>query len=126
MIGPLAEHADGFRAELLSHGYRRDGVARQFQLMADVSGWLSASGAEPSELASAALVDELFQARRAEGCKSLLSRWALTPLIAYLASLDEVPATLVVTGSPNEVLIEKYLPYPANVSGQQQQDRRYS
>jgi hypothetical protein len=115
--GPLAEHADGFRAELLSQGYTRDAVSCQLRLMAGVSGWLSVSGMEPSELASTALMDEFLKARRAEGCKRLLSRRAMMPLIAYLARVNVAPAALVVTGSPTDVLIEEYRRYLVDERG---------
>jgi integrase/recombinase XerD len=111
MIGPLADYADGFRAQLSSNGYRQDGIARQLQLMADLSSRLAARGAKPSELASDAFVDELLGARRAAGFEVLVSRRALTALLAYLVDAELVPTIAAMASSPNEVLIEKYRLY---------------
>ncbi len=108
VTGPLAEHADGYRAELAVMGYVRESAACQLQLMADVSSWLAASGLGASELLSVARTDEFLQARRAGGCKMFVSRLALAPLVRYLVSLGLVPAASSVTGSPTDVLVGKY------------------
>lgn len=108
MTSPLAEHADGFRAELAARGYVQGAAACQLQLMADLSGWLAARGLGPSELARTVRVDEFLQARRVEGHRTLLSRRALTPLIAYLTRQGVVPAASLAIGSPTEALLEEY------------------
>jgi integrase/recombinase XerD len=108
VTGPLAEHADGYRAELAVMGYVRESAACQFQLMADVSSWLAACGLGASELLCVARTDEFLQARRAGGCKMFVSRLALRPLVGYLVSQGVVPAGSSVTGSPTDVLVEKY------------------
>lgn len=106
--GPLAEHADGYRAELAVMGYVRESAACQLQLMADVSSWLAANGLGASELLSVARTDEFLNARRAGGGKMFVSRLALAPLVGYMVSLGMVPAASSVTGSPTDVLVEKY------------------
>ncbi len=42
VIGPLAEHADGFRAELARLGYTPLSAASQLRLAAHLSRWLAA------------------------------------------------------------------------------------
>jgi integrase/recombinase XerD len=107
VTGPLAEHADGYRAELAVMGYVPASAACQLQLMADVSSWLAASGLGASELLSVARTDAFLQARRAGGCKMFVSRLALAPLVRYMVGLGVVPAASML-GSPTDVLVEKY------------------
>ena len=42
--GPLAAHADGFRAELGDRGYTPGSAALQLQMAAQLSLWMQASG----------------------------------------------------------------------------------
>src|SRR5258708_27185367 len=106
VTGPLAEYAEGFRAELAAQGYVRDAAARQLQLMAGLSGWLADTGVAVEDLVSAARAEEVLRARRAGGYRILLSRRALTPLLGYLRRQGGVPVQPERACPPGEVLVE--------------------
>ncbi len=111
VTGPLAEYAEGFRAELAAQGYVRDAAARQLQLMAGLSGWLADTGVAVEDLVSAARAEEFLRARRAGGYRILLSRRALTPLIGYLRRQGVVPVQPERACTPVEMLVEDYRRY---------------
>src|SRR5258708_9414700 len=53
VTGPLAEYAEGFRAELAAHGYVRDAAARHLQLRAGLSAWPADTGGAANGLVAA-------------------------------------------------------------------------
>jgi integrase/recombinase XerD len=109
--GPLAAYAEGFRQELLDHGYAWGSAAHQVHLMAHVSRWLEACGLGASDL-TPGVVEWFLDARRAEGYARWLSARGMAPLLAYLRGLG-----VVATGRPAaplaavEVLVERYVQY---------------
>jgi integrase/recombinase XerD len=82
--GPLAAHADGFRAELAARGYTPGSAALQLQLAAQLSRWMQARGLEVDGL-TAGRVRDFFAQRRARGLKWQVSPQALSWLTGYLA-----------------------------------------
>lgn len=117
VTGPLAEYADGFRADLGAQGYVRDAVTRQMGLMSDLSDWLAVTNVGVGELVVAARVDEFLGARQAEGYRILLSRRALMPLVDYLSRRGAVTIVAPVIDSPSEALVEDYRRYLMNERG---------
>jgi site-specific recombinase XerD len=104
--GPLSGYVDDFCDELAGQGFTPDTASLHLRLMADLSGWLAAEGLEGSDLTEAR-VDEFFQARRARGCRVLVSRRSLVPLMVYLSGLGVAPPLASVATS-DEVLVVAY------------------
>jgi integrase/recombinase XerD len=81
--GPLAEHAEGFRAMLAGRGYAPSSAAGQLQVMAHLSRWLAQQGRPAGDLAPA-MVGRFLLARRAAGYRRWLSARGIAPLLEYL------------------------------------------
>jgi site-specific recombinase XerD len=81
--GPLAQHAEGFRAMLAGRGYAPSSAAGQLQVMAHLSRWLTQEGRPADELAPAA-VERFLRARKAAGYRRWLSVRGVAPLLGYL------------------------------------------
>ena len=81
--GPLAEHAEGFRAMLAWRGYAPSSAAGQLQVMAHLSRWLGQQDRPAGDLAPA-MVDRFLLARRAAGYRRWLSARGIAPLLEYL------------------------------------------
>ena len=81
--GPLAEHAEGFRAMLAWRGYAPSSAAGQLQVMAHLSRWLAQQDRPAGDLAPA-MVDRFLLARRAAGYRRWLSARGIAPLLEYL------------------------------------------
>jgi hypothetical protein len=64
--GPLAEYAEGFRAELGRLGYTPLTAAAHMRLVAHLSRWLTGKGLDVSALTSST-VEAYFAERRAAG-----------------------------------------------------------
>src|SRR5260370_9295655 len=62
VTGPLAEYAEGFRAELAAQGYVRDAAARLLHLMAGLSGLIATTGVDEADLLSTAPAEEFLRA----------------------------------------------------------------
>ena len=96
--GPLAVHADGFRAWLDEQWYAPLTAVGQLRLMAHVSRWLALQ-----ELDCSALTDEVsaefLRARRQAGYRNLVSPRALVPLMGYLRSIGAAPEPGLVVSS---------------------------
>lgn len=88
--GPLAAHAEDFRAALFGRGYTWGSAAHQIHLMAHVSRWLEAAGLGPGDL-TAVCVERFVRDRRAEGYVHLISVRAMAPMLEYLRGLGIVP-----------------------------------
>jgi len=94
VTGPLAPHAEGFRARLAERGYAPSSAAAQLHLMAHLSRWLADEGLTAGDLAPAVL-DRFLAARKSAGYRRLLSARAAGPLTEYLAGAGAiVPAAL--------------------------------
>jgi site-specific recombinase XerD len=105
--GPLAEHVDGFCAELAVQGYTRDSASIQLQLMAHVSRWLEAEGFVAEDL-SPTRCGEFLRARRAAGYRDLLSPRALVPLTGFLATAGVVSSLAGACGPAESDLLRNY------------------
>jgi site-specific recombinase XerD len=109
--GVLAEHADGFRAELLADGYTEGSAARLVHLMAHLSRWMEAVGVGVVGLTPPVL-DRFMAVRRAAGYVGWLTPQALVPLMTYLHGIgvvasDDAPRE----PSELEVLLGRYDAY---------------
>jgi site-specific recombinase XerD len=83
LSGPLAEHAEGFRAMLADRGYAPSSAAGQLQVMAHLSRWLAQENRRADDLDQSA-VDRFLAARKAAGYRRWLSPRAVAPLLEYL------------------------------------------
>jgi hypothetical protein len=90
VTGPLAEYADGFRAELARLGYTPLSAACQMRLMAHLSRWMTAEGLGTRVLDMPA-TERYFAARRSAGYANERTVEALGPLLGYLRGLGAVP-----------------------------------
>jgi len=113
VVGPLAAHADGFRAELAGLGYRPGSAENQVLVMARVSRWLASEGLGASDL-SAAVVEEVLAAWRAAakpGARVPTAR-TLALLLGHLRAEGVLAAdVVVVAGSPLTDLLAGYRSY---------------
>lgn len=91
VTGPLAEYADGFRAELARLGYTPLTAAGQLRLMARLSRWMGAEGLDAQAL-EMPVAQRYFEARRSAGYVNERTVTALGPLLGYLRELGAVPA----------------------------------
>jgi integrase/recombinase XerD len=81
--GPLAEHAEGFRAMLAGRGYAPSSAAGLLQVMAHLSRWLGQEDRRADDLDQPA-VDRFLAARKAAGYRRWLSARGIAPLLEYL------------------------------------------
>ena len=86
VTGPLAEYADGFRAELFRLGYTPLTAACQIRLTAHLSRWLTAECLAAQDLDMPA-AERYFAARRLAGYANERTTEALGPLLGYLRRL---------------------------------------
>lgn len=111
VAGQLEPFAAGFGAELLRRGYARQPAAQQLRLMAHVSRWMAAEGAQVAGL-NVVTVEAFIASRRAAGYSNHLTSDALRPLLGYLRGLgvlaeEEVLAPAGVV----EIALERYRRY---------------
>src|SRR5712692_602362 len=97
VTGPLAQYADGFRAELARLGYTPLTAASQLRLVAHRSRWPVTGGLDASALTEPE-VKAYFAGRRPEGYANERSVAALGPLLGYLRGLGVAP--VAVAASP--------------------------
>ena len=97
VTGPLAEYADGFRAELFRLGYTPLTAACQIRLTAHLSCWLTAEGLAAQDLDMPA-AERYFAARCLAGYANERTTEALGPLLGYLRGLGAAPATAMLRG----------------------------
>jgi integrase/recombinase XerD len=81
--GPLAQHAEGFRAMLAGRGYAPSSAAGQLQMMAHLSCWLAQQDRSAGDL-TPATVELFLAARKAAGYRRWLSARGIAPLLEYL------------------------------------------
>src|SRR5437868_5639471 len=74
--GPLAQHAEGFRAMLAGHGYASSSAAGQLQVMAHLSRWLAEQGRSACDVTPTA-VEQFLLARKGAGYRRWLSARAV-------------------------------------------------
>jgi integrase/recombinase XerD len=114
--GPLAEHAEGFRAMLAGRGYAPSSAAGLLQVMAHLSRWLaqqdrSAGGVAP------ATVERFLVVRKAAGYRRWSSARGIAPLLEYLEAAGlavsvtppEAPGSDVIAGYREYLVAERGL-----------------
>lgn len=110
ITGPLARFADGFAAELLHQGYRRNAAADQLRLVAHLSRWLAGRHLSAKDLALPVRA-RFLAVRRSQGYVLWLSPKALAPFMGYLRRLGLAPTEPAATPSPVERLLERFQNY---------------
>jgi integrase/recombinase XerD len=90
--GPLEQHAEGFRVELLRLGYTPLSAVVHMRLMARLSSWLAEQGLEASALTTPT-VEAFFTERRAANYHNSRTARAVQPLVGYLQRLGAAPPT---------------------------------
>jgi len=90
VVGPLAEYAAGFAAELERQGYVPRVVELQGMLVGELSVWLGREGLDASGL-NVAVAERFMVARRDAGCVRHVSTKSLVPLLGYLRGLGVTP-----------------------------------
>ena len=90
VTGPLAPHADGFRAALAGLGHSTWSQTFHLHLMAHASRWLGEHGLEASGLTSANAA-EFLQDRRASGRARFRGMQGLAPLLGFLRDAGAIP-----------------------------------
>jgi hypothetical protein len=112
VTGPLAEYADGFRAELFRLGYTPLTAACQLRLAAHLSRWMTAGGLAAQDLDMPA-AERYFAARRLAGYANERTTGALGPLLGYLRRLRAAPLPPAETS----LLLDRFAAYLASERG---------
>jgi integrase/recombinase XerD len=111
VCGPLAEHAEGFRAMLAERGYAPSSAAGQLQLMAHLSCWLAGHGRSAGDVTPEA-VEQFLLARKSAGYRRWLSRRAVVPLLEYLEGAGlAVPAAALGPLAPDSAVLAGFREY---------------
>jgi site-specific recombinase XerD len=105
--GPLAPHAEGFYAELMTLGYTPLSAIMQLRLLAHLSRWLARHRLGLIELTQERM-DQFLRARKRVGYTAWLSRRALAPLLAYLRGVGVAPQQPPMTPNAVEKLVAHY------------------
>ena len=109
--GPLAQHAEGFRAMLAGCGYAPSPAGGQLQVMAHLSRWLAQQGRPAGDVTPAA-VEQFLQARKGAGYRRWLSRHAVAPLLECLDAAGLIlPAVSPGPLSPDSAVLAGYRDY---------------
>jgi site-specific recombinase XerD len=109
--GPLAQHAEGFRAMLARRGYAPSSAAGQLQLMAHLSHWLAEHDRSAVYMTPAA-VEQFLLARKGAGYRRWLSRRAVAPLLEYLEGAGlAVPAPAPEPLAPGSAVLAGFREY---------------
>ena len=109
VAGPLAAHAEAFRAELARLGSTPGSAENQMLMMARVSRWLAGEGLAPCDL-STVRVEQMLAAWRAEaapGARVPTAR-TLVALLDHLRSEEVLAVELPVPSSPLDDLLADY------------------
>lgn len=109
---PLAQYADGFRAELARLGYTPLTAAGQLRLMAHLSRWLAAESLDAPAL-TMPVVERYFAGRRSAGYANERTVAAAGPVLGYLRGLGAAPATAVSPATATGQLLARYAGYLA-------------
>jgi site-specific recombinase XerD len=116
VTGPLAQYADGFRAELARLGYTPLTAAGQLRLMAHLSRWLDAEGLDAQAL-EMPVAERYFGVRRSAGYVNERTVAALGPLLDYLRELGAAPAPAAGPVTETGQLLDRYAGYLAAERG---------
>jgi integrase/recombinase XerD len=116
VTGPLAEYADGFRAELARLGYTPLTAAGQLRLMAHLSRWMNAEGLDAQAL-EMPVAERYFEERCAAGYANERTVVALGPLLGYLRGLGAAPAPAAGPVTEAGQLLDRYAAYLAAERG---------
>jgi integrase/recombinase XerD len=116
VTGPLAEYADGFRAELARLGHTPLTAACQLRLMAHLSRWMTAEGLDARVLEMPA-VERYFEARRSAGYANERTVEALGPMLGYLRALGAAPLPSAAPATETSQLLNRYAGYLAAERG---------
>src|SRR6266516_4796097 len=117
VTGPLAEYADGFRAELARLGYTPLTTASQLRLVAHLSRWLAAEGLGAPTL-TVPVAERYFAGRRSAGYANERTVAALGPLLGYLRGLGAAPAAVAASpATATGQLLARYAGYLATERG---------
>jgi site-specific recombinase XerD len=105
------------RAELAARGYAPHSITAHAQLMAHLSGWLTATG-RGVEALTGEVVREYALARREAGYQNRTTERAVAPLLEYLRGLRAAPPPAVpVPSTPAEVVAGEFCDYLASERG---------
>lgn len=116
VTGPLAEYADGFRAELFRLGYTPLTAACQIRLAAHLSRWMTAEGVSTRDL-DMPTVERYFAARRQAGYANERTTEALGPLLGYLRRLGAAPPPPAEPVTETSLLLGRFAAYLASERG---------
>jgi len=109
--GPLAEHVEGFEAELGRLGFASASVVNQLRLVAHLSRWLDAQRLDVEDLTVERV--ETFTSERRASHTALFSRRALRPLLGWLAAAGVITAEVAAPLRPADPAVlgrfEEYL-----------------
>ena len=105
--GPLAEFVPVFRERLRAAGYRRDSVADQVRLVADLSRWLTSEGVPIGKLGPAERA-AFIAWRQSSGRRCLRSVKALVPFLEHLRAVGAVGPDRVQPPAADERLLEEF------------------
>src|SRR5208282_4667159 len=116
VTGPLAEYADGFRAELFRLGYTPLAAAVQLRLTAHLSRWMTAEclGAQDLDMPAA---ERYFAARRSAGYANERTIEALGPLLGYLRGLGVIPLPPEEPVTETSRLLDRFAAYLVSERG---------
>jgi len=117
VAGPLAPHADEFRAVLAARGFSPWSQMFYLHLLADVSRWLDRHGLDASGLTDAN-ASAFLQDRRSRGRARFRSMQGLAPLLSFLRDAGAAPPPAV-TGPDGEagILVAEFAGYLAGERG---------
>jgi len=90
LVGPLADHAVGFREALAEWGYSDRSIRAHCELFADLCRWLDEQRVLLAELTFERVV-EFLESRRRRGKLGGLSAFAIAPALSYLRGLGVLP-----------------------------------
>jgi integrase/recombinase XerD len=107
--GPLACHAEGFRAALEAYGYAPGTAALKLQLVAQLSRWLESRGLGVDSL-TAERLQAFFMSRRQKATLHV-SPLSLSVLMDYLGGLGLLPVPQPSEPSALDELLERYRCY---------------
>jgi integrase/recombinase XerD len=116
VTGPLAEYADGFRAELFRLGYTPLTAACQIRLTAHLSRWMSAEDLGTQDLDMPA-AERYFAARRRARYANERTTEALGPLLGYLRRLGAAPLPPAEPATETSLLLDRFAAYLASERG---------
>jgi site-specific recombinase XerD len=105
--GPLEAFVPGFSVELARLGYTPVSASLQLNLMAHLSGWLTAEGLDAAGLSDEA-VERFMAGRRADGFTNHRTARSLAPLLGYLRSLGAAAPSVGPPPDAVELLLDSY------------------